>query len=181
MLMGQGRIVRHVISERAEWRHLDMIRRGRIERLVPAMAKVGPDSLKERLSVGNALGQGDVRVRLRRISVHLGGIEHAVTASEEQTRAAGLGAIFLRFAGVIRELPEHYQRGLLALANLGAFILPLLIRSPFAPLIALGLCSGPQTHGIDAPIWFLARCVDRREGIAARSVPRHAPCSYALL
>src|ERR1700678_1196922 len=86
----------------------------------------------------------------------------------------------LCLAGIIRELPEHYQRGLFTLADLCALILPLLVRGPFAPFIAFSLRSGPQTHGIDAAIWFLARCIDRREGIAPAGVPGHAPCPYAL-
>src|SRR5215813_14563643 len=80
----------------------------------------------------------------------------------------------------VGKLSEHDTRALLALADLGATFLPLLIRCPFAGFIALGLGGSPQAHGIDAAIWFLARYVDGREGESARGVPRHAPVAHIL-
>jgi hypothetical protein len=62
--------------------------RGSIKRLVSAVAKVRACRAEERLSVGDAFRHGGVGVRLRRVSIRLGVIEHAVSPSEEQTRAA---------------------------------------------------------------------------------------------
>src|SRR5215831_19953149 len=80
----------------------------------------------------------------------------------------------------VGKLPEHDTRALLALADLGATFLPLLIRCPFAGFIAIGLRGSPQANGIDAPIWFLARYVDGRECVSARRMPRHTPVTHTL-
>src|ERR1700722_5758479 len=96
-------------------------------------------------------------------------------------RAARLRAIVLRLAGIVGKLPEHYQRGLFALTDLRALILPLLVGGPFSPFVPVSLRCGPQTHGIDAAKWSLAHCVDRREGIAPAGMPGHTPRSYAML
>ena len=72
-----------------------------------------------------------------------------------------------RLAHVKKALGNVVLSDLRMIGYLGALILPLLVRGPFAPLIALSLRCGPETHGIDAAIWFLARGIDRREGITS--------------
>src|SRR5256885_1806897 len=82
-----------------------------------------------------------------------GGIEHGVTAGKQQTRSR-LGRIVavVSFGRIVGELPEHNQRGLFALADLGATFLPLLVGAPFATLVTLSLRSGPEAHGINTPV-----------------------------
>jgi hypothetical protein len=182
VLVGERGVVGHVLGERSERRHLNVIGRGRVEGLVSAVAQVGPDGLKETLSVCDALGHGNVRVLLGCVPINLSRVEHAVTAREQQARTAGeFRPAILRFRGLVGELPERYRGSLLALADLCALVLPLLVRGPFAPLVSFGLRRGPQTHGIDAAVWLLARYVDGRECEPARSVPWHAPVPYTLL
>ena len=84
MLMRERRIVRDVFREGREGQHLDVIRQGRVERLIPAVAKIRRDRLKERVRVRDPLGHGHLRVRLRRVAVHLGRVEDGITAREEQ-------------------------------------------------------------------------------------------------
>src|SRR5579864_5742209 len=83
------------------------------------------------------------------VPVHLGGIEHRVTTREQKARTVcSLLPIVLRFAGLVGKLPEDNEGRLFPLPDLCAAILPLLVRRPFAGLVALGLRSGPETDGI---------------------------------
>src|SRR5260370_23863549 len=82
---------------------------------------------------------------------------------------------------IVRKLPEHYERGLFTLANLGTSSLPLLIGAPFATLVPLGLRCCPEAHRIDAPIWLFARYVDGRKCKLPRGVPRHSPVAHPCL
>src|SRR5712692_7949619 len=150
MLMGKGRVIEYAFDEGLEGRHLNVIRCGRVESLISAMPKVRPDAAKERLSVRDAFGHGHVGVRLRRVPVHLGSVEHRVATREQQAGAARgmLLTAILGLGGIICKLPKHYQSGLLPLAHLCAAFLPLLIGGPLPTLIAFRLGSSPQANGI---------------------------------
>ena len=55
MFMGQRGVVRETVPERLKRRHLDMVTRERIERLIPTMANISAYSAKECFSVCDAL------------------------------------------------------------------------------------------------------------------------------
>jgi hypothetical protein len=116
-------------------------------------------------------------------AVNLGRVEHRISASEDQAGTANrlLASIVLAFIRIVGELPKHHCSSLLALAHLCAAVLPLLVRAPFARLVAFGLRSSPQAQCVDAPIRLLACYIDRRESKSAAGVPRHSPVAYALL
>jgi len=76
MFVRERGIVGHAFGGRGERRHLNVVRHGRVVRLVPAVPEVRVDRLKERVRVGDALGHGGVRVRLGHVAIHMGGVEH---------------------------------------------------------------------------------------------------------
>src|SRR5579871_4262501 len=179
--MGPGAVVVRRRKERGKRWQCDCVIGRRVECAVPVMDHRSPDAREEVLSLFYALIEGRFQVSLGRVALHLRGIENGIAAGEQETRSAGRVCFaIIRLAGIAGELPEHYQRGLFALANLGAAFLPLLIGAPFPTLITLSLRRGPEAHGIDAPVWFLAGYVDWGEGKLARRMPGHAPVAHAL-
>ncbi len=87
VFMGQGRIVRHVVGEGREWGHLDMVRRRRIVRSVPAVRDIGTNRGKETICSFNAFGHGLLDLNLRSVPIHLGRVEYRVSTGEQQARA----------------------------------------------------------------------------------------------
>jgi hypothetical protein len=59
----QNRVVGNVFRDRRERRHLNVIRYGRIKRLIPTMLNVCPDVLKKRVCVRGAFDDGHFCIR----------------------------------------------------------------------------------------------------------------------
>ena len=152
MLMGEGRIVRHVFTERWKRWHLNVIRIRCIVRSVPTVADGSADTLEETFRTFDAVWHRHGWFRLWRVSVYLCGIEYGVSTGKEQAGTVrGMFPTVLRFGRVICELPENYRRGFLSLPNLGPAFLPLSVRSPFAGVVTLRFSSSPQTNRVDTP------------------------------
>ena len=122
VFMGERGIVRHVFHERCKRRHLNVIRSGCIERLIPTVPNVRADRLKECVRMVDSFRHWRVRIRLGRVAVDLGGIEHAeyprVNSRRDPTSDDSSPSSVS--AGFVRELPKHHRGGLLALADLCA-------------------------------------------------------------
>src|SRR2546422_739069 len=83
VLMGKRRVVRDVFLERLKRRHLNVILRRPIVGLVATVAEIGANVTEERFGVLDSLKLGSFRIGFRRVTVHLGGIEHRVSACEQ--------------------------------------------------------------------------------------------------
>ncbi|MBT9159741.1 MAG: hypothetical protein DDT26_01004 [Dehalococcoidia bacterium] len=96
------------------------------------------------------------------VAINLGNVEHARRAGDEAAVAtiviAGGIAILLARLDV---LVEDDNGGLLALADLGAFVLPLAIRAPQTVGEFLAVGGSPEGNGVDAAIGTLAGNIDR--------------------
>src|SRR5258707_392578 len=98
------------------------------------------DAAEELLSGFDALLDWRFRLSFRDVAVHLCGIEHGISASEQQTRPGqGRLVAVVSLGRIVSKLPEHYRGSLLALADLRPAFLPLLIRCPFSAFIAFRL------------------------------------------
>src|SRR5207249_2093704 len=142
----QCRVVRYVFLERLKGWHLNLIGRGRIVGPVAAVPKIRADIAEKLVGPLDSLKLCSVRFCFRCVAVNLGGIEHGVSASEQQTRARyRYGFItILRFGRSVREFPENDRGSLLTLANLRATVLPLFVRSPLARLVTLRFGGSPK-------------------------------------
>src|SRR6266567_3396799 len=182
VLMRQRRVLRDVLFERLERRHLDMIIRRPIIGLVATVAEIGADVAEERFSLFDALQYRHAWFSFRRVAVDLGGIEHRVSTDEQQTRARWRRGfiVILGFGRIVRKLPKDHGCALLTLANLRSAVLPLFVCSPLARLVTFRSGGSPQAYRVDAAIGLVAGYVDRAEGMTARRVPRHAPVADAF-
>jgi hypothetical protein len=85
MLVRKRGVVRNVLVERSEWRHLNVITIWRVVGAIAAAPYIRSNSFKERFYPFDAFQHGPFRFRSGHIAVHLCGIEDRVPASEQQT------------------------------------------------------------------------------------------------
>src|SRR3546814_6580812 len=122
----------------------------------------------EGLGGRKALALGQDRPGLGRVAVDLIGVEQAERPGEEPPSLAAIFVILLVVAPADL-LPEDAEAGLLALADLGAAVLPLTISAPDPARIAAAIGRRPERHRVDAAIGLAAGDVGRPGDIGARS------------
>src|SRR5208282_4009843 len=142
--MKQDAVVCRRISESAESRHMDPVRRWKITGLGAAVDRGDPEVRIERLGVGDALGLRQLRRRLGSVAVDLSLIEHRITPGQETTAVFVAAVLLVLRLDQSDLLPEHHCGGALTLANPCSELLPLPVGAPKARRISGTMCRDPQ-------------------------------------
>jgi len=134
---------------------------GTVERLISSMLDVDFEGFEERFRLVNALHRVGRLILGLLEAVHLVGVEYPVVPRHRNARV--LWRLRVQFLG-LEELPEDDVRRHLALPDLCANLLPLLLGRPDAEVVTLLLCGRPKDQHVDSATRHSANGVDWRCG-----------------